>query len=68
MFQKLPFKSLYPNHKSLETVKLSGRTLRISVVDNWPFFGLKEDGSKILPDSGIDVSVVKALSKVMDFK
>ncbi|XP_047497774.1 probable glutamate receptor [Penaeus chinensis] len=45
-----------------------GRELVVSVINNWPFFGVKylADGTPEA-DSGLDVSVLQALSRTLNF-
>ncbi|KAF2350703.1 Ionotropic glutamate receptor L-glutamate and glycine-binding domain, partial [Trinorchestia longiramus] len=54
--------------RDLRQQDLQGRTLQVSVVNNWPFFGVtRDEGGNLVPDSGIDVSVVRALEQAMNF-
>lgn len=47
---------------------LTGQRLKVSVVDNWPFFGLIERPNGTWePTSGIDHRVLDMLSKKMNF-
>ncbi|XP_063590199.1 glutamate receptor ionotropic, delta-1-like [Penaeus indicus] len=45
-----------------------GRELVVSVINNWPFFGVKylADGTPVA-DLGLDVSVLQALSRALNF-
>ena len=45
-----------------------GRTLSVSATNDWPFFRLKylENGT-VLPDSGIDISLLNCLSQALNF-
>ena len=50
-------------------MNLKGRTLKIAVLDNWPFFGVnKTENGTLVPDSGIDVSILEVLSSKLNFK
>lgn len=41
---------------------------KTSLVDNWPWFGLRRGPEgELLPDSGIDVSIISTLSQVLNF-
>ncbi|XP_070000312.1 glutamate receptor ionotropic, delta-2-like [Penaeus vannamei] len=58
-----------PLFRDLENYRdFQGRELKTSLVDNWPWFGLRQgpDG-ELLPDSGIDVSIINTLSQVLNF-
>ncbi|XP_064118946.1 glutamate receptor ionotropic, delta-2-like [Macrobrachium nipponense] len=45
-----------------------GRTLKSSVVDNWPFFKITPvDESNALPDSGIDANVLNSIAAKLNF-
>ncbi|XP_045104359.1 glutamate receptor ionotropic, delta-2-like [Portunus trituberculatus] len=42
--------------------------LQVSVVDNWPFFGLRKGvGGRVEADAGIDVSILNTLSQTLNF-
>ncbi|KAF2349296.1 Ionotropic glutamate receptor L-glutamate and glycine-binding domain [Trinorchestia longiramus] len=58
----------FPTLRDLRQQDLQGRTLQVSVLNNWPFFGVTHDeGGNLVPESGIDVSVVSTLGKIMNF-
>ena len=59
---------LFPKVGS-EYTNMRGREIRVAVVDNFPFFRLKtDDDGNILPDIGIDASVILTLSEALNFK
>ncbi|XP_076045830.1 uncharacterized protein LOC143028076 [Oratosquilla oratoria] len=52
----------------LQYSDFSGRVLRVSVVDNWPFFKLEElPGGGVRADSGIDYNILTTLAGARNF-
>lgn len=47
-----------------------GRHLRVAANNNWPFLGLtllNEETGEAAPDSGIDISIMDALTSTLNF-
>ena len=49
-------------------MNLNGRMLKSVVINNWPFYGVKSfDNGTMLPDSGIDVNIMRVLTSKLNF-
>ncbi|KAK7023358.1 hypothetical protein SK128_005254 [Halocaridina rubra] len=46
---------------------LNGRVLKVAAVDNWPWFGVREEDGEAFPDSGIDVTIINTLADTLNF-